>query len=473
MQWGNAPPKAKLVDVNTQDPSAPPAGSVEHRLLDQALQILGRGDKKALTLQRTAEQADIPLEEARTLYADDATLYAEVSRFLDERLRVFADRELAKLPADAPTLKHVLANATGYFNAALDNPTYFAAYSHSQVVEDFPNFEEQIERPLNPDDFPAITARVLNLILEATRQLETPIQESLIITGALALLAETHGLAHLATFGIMRHLSPTAKRQTFQAAMGSLLSGLCNTMAEGNIVHFDPETIPGEISEPWTTLAKDLPRETKEEIREAILRGAAEEVVAAGLDGFTLKNAAQRADIAFNTATQLFDGDQALLHELEIHLDEANTQAIVRQAASVPEGSPALTAIKAAGFGYIDYALADPTGFVALIEISSRSIVPVSFDDEGGMAQPFDMGKAFTYLMNIVRDAISESEGPRSTWVLYTQMMSLWGAAHGIAQLATIGVLRYTSPEFCFRVSSRVMDIGLRGMINALELREP
>lgn len=457
--------------VTAQDTSAPTAGSVEHRLLDTAAQILGRGDKEALTLERAADQADIPLDEARALYADDPALFAGVTEFLNDRLRDYADRELAKLPEDVPIIKRVLANATGYFNAALDNPTYFAAYSHSQVTEDFPNIEDEIKRPLNPDTFPEVSARVLNLLVEAINELGHPMQEDLLITGTLALLSEAHGLAHLATFGIMRHLSPTAKRQTFQAAMDSMLSGMCNTMGEGNILRFDPDTIPGPVSEKWTTLAKDMPRGTKDEIREAILRGGAEEVVADGLANFSLANAAERAGIPLNTATQLFDGDQSLLRELEIYLDEANTQAIMRQASFVPDGSPSLTFIKAAGFGYIEYALNDPVGFVALIEISSRSIVPVSFDDEGGMAQPFDMGKAFTFLMNIVRDAISESEGPRSTWVLYTQMMALWAAVHGIAQLVTVGALRYRTPEFCFQVSSRIMDIGLRGMINALELR--
>lgn len=457
--------------MTAQDTSAPTAGSVEHKLLDTAAQILGRGDKEALTLKRAADQADIPLDEARALYADDAALYAGVTDFLSDRLRVFADRELEKLPEDVPIIKQVLANATGYFNAALDNPTYFAAYSHSKVTDDFPNIEDQIELPLDPDAFPGVSARVLNLLVEATRQLGHPADSELLITGMLALLSEAHGLAHLATFGIMRHLSPTAKRQTFQAAMNSMLSGMCNTMGEGNIVRFDPDTIPGPVSEKWTTQAKDMPRGTKDEIRNAILRGGAEKVVADGFGNFTLKDAAERASIPMNTATQLFDGDQALLRDLEIYLDEANTQAIMRQASFVPDGSPSLTFIKAAGFGYIEYALSDPVGFVALIEISSRSIVPVSFDDEGGMAQPFDMGKAFTFLMNIVRDAISESEGPRSTWVLYTQMMALWAAAHGIAQLATVGALRYHTPEFCFQLSSRIMDIGLRGMINALELR--
>lgn len=118
----------------------------------------------------------------------------------------------------------------------------------------------------------------------------------------------------------------------------------------------------------------------------------------------------------------------------------------------------------------MEFALADPVGFVALIEVSSRSIVPVSFDDSGDSEQPFDMGKAFSFIMNLVRDAISESNGPRSPWILFTQIAALWASIHGLSQLSTVGALRYHSADFYFDLASRVMDIVIQGMVNVLGL---
>ncbi|PAT06958.1 TetR/AcrR family transcriptional regulator [Corynebacterium hadale] len=446
-------------------------GSVKLHLLDQATRLLGRGGRDALTIPAAADLAGITVDEAKTLFSSDEDLYSEVSAFLDERLRGFVDQELTKLPADASVTQKLRANATGYFNQALDNPTYFAAYSRSKVAHQFPSFEAQVDNAPDLGAFPPATTRIIRLLVELTEEMGMPVDKALILRETMAVLSEIHGLAHLATFGIMRHLSPTAKRQTFQAALQTLLSGLADTIKEGHILAFEPEHIKGELLEPFTTKAKDMPRGTRDEAREALFRGAAEVVIARSVDGMTLEAAAEQADLPVSTARQLFDGDAALLRELEVHLDEANTQTILRQSSFVSEGSPGLTYIKATGFGYLQYALTDPVGFVALIEIASRSIVPVSFDDEGGTAQPFDMGKAFTFLMNIVRDAISQSDGPRSTWVLYTQMMALWASIHGVSQLATIGVLAYDNQDFCYRITSRVMDILLRGMINVLELR--
>ena len=139
-----------------------------------------------------------------------------------------------------------------------------------------------------------------------------------------------------------------------------------------------------------------MPKSTAEEKRAAIFRGAAEEIVYNGLPNLHLGSAAARAGVDLADAEHLFDGDSHLLRALEESLDEANTLAIMRQNQVLPEGSHGLAYIKATGFGYLEYALEDPIGFVALIEVSSRSIVPVSFEETGDTEQPFDMGKAFT-----------------------------------------------------------------------------
>ena len=83
------------------------------------------------------------------------------------------------------------------------------------------------------------------------------------------------------------------------------------------------------------------------------------------------------------------------------------------------------------------------------------------------------MGKAFTFIMNLVRDAIAESNGPRSPWILFTQIAALWASIHGLSQLSTVGALRYHSANFYFGLASKVMDILLQGMVNVLELKKP
>lgn len=459
--------------MNNLEGTVSHTGFTKQRLLEQSARILAKGGRDALQVCVVAEQIAVPADEAKSFFEDDHDLYVQTSRFLDERIRKATFEALEKLPDDATATDKIRESAKVYFNLAIDNPTYFAAYNNCQTATSFPNFEDGIEQAESFDAFPPIFRWVLEHMREAAIAARGEFDHRLVVIQALTFLSELQGITHLATFGIMRHLSPTAKKQTLNACIDTILSGLEVSLHDGQIAPFEPRTLVGEPGAPNTTAAKDMPKGTAEEKRAAIFRAAAEEIAYNGLPSLHLGSAATRAGIDIADAEHLFDGDSHLLRSLEESLDEANTLAIMRQNQAVPEGSHGLTYIKATGFGYLEYALEDPIGFVALIEVSSRSIVPVSFDESGDAEQPFDMGKAFAFIMNLVRDAISESNGPRSPWILFTQIAALWASIHGLSQLSTVGALRYHSADFYFNLASNVMDIVIQGMVNVLELKKP
>ncbi|MCG7446009.1 hypothetical protein QP944_10795 [Corynebacterium sp. MSK105] len=459
--------------MNNLEGTVSHAGSTKQRLLEQSARILAKGGCDALKVCAVAEQIAVPVDEAKSFFEDDHDLFIQTSRFLDERLRVASYEALDNLPDDATAIQKLCESAKVYFNLAVDNPTYFAAYNNGETATSFPNFEDGIEEAKSFDAFPPAFRWMLEHMREAAIAARGDFDHRLVVIQTLTFLSELQGITHLATFGIMRHLSPTAKKQTFNACIETLFSGLEDSLRDGEIAPFEPLALVGGPAEPFTTAAKDMPKSTAEEKRAAIFRGAAEEIVYNGLPSLHLGSAAARAGVDLADAEHLFDGNSHLLRSLEESLDEANTLAIMRQNQAVPEGSHGLDYIKATGFGYLEYALEDPVGFVALIEVSSRSIVPVSFEESGDTEQPFDMGKAFTYIMNLVRDAISESNGPRSPWILFTQIAALWASIHGLSQLSTVGALRYHSADFYFNLASKVMDVVIQGMVNVLELKQP
>ena len=464
---------ARIVFVNNLEGTVSHAGSTRQRLLDQSARILAKGGRDALKVCAVAEQIAVPVDEAKSLFEDDHDLYIQIIRFLDERLRVASYEALDKLPDGATAIQKLRESAKVYFNLALDNPTYFAAYHNCETATSFPNFEDGIEESKSFDAFPPTFRRMLERMREAAIAARGDFDHRLVVIQALTFLSELQGITHLATFGIMRHLSPAAKKQTFNACIETLFSGLEDSLRDGEIAPFEPLAPVGDPAEPFTTAAKDMPKSTAEEKRAAIFRGAAEEIAYNGLPSLHLGSAAARAGVDLADAERLFDGNSHLQRSLEESLDEANMLAIMRQNQAVPEGSHGLDYIKATGFGYLEYALEDPVGFVALIEVSSRSIVPVSFEESGDTEQPFDMSKAFTFIMNLVRDAISESNGPRSPWILFTQIAALWACIHGFSQLSTVGALRYHSADFYSNLASKVMDVVLQGMVNVLELKKP
>ena len=464
---------ARIVFVNNLEGTVSHAGSTRQRLLDQSARILAKGGRDALKVCAVAEQIAVPVDEAKSLFEDDHDLYIQTIRFLDERLRVASYEALDKLPDGATAIQKLRESAKVYFNLALDNPTCFAAYNNCETATSFPNFEDGIEESKSFDAVPPTFRRMLERMREAAIAARGDFDHRLVVIQALTFLSELQGITHLATFGIMRHLSPTAKKQTFNVCIETLFSGLELSLRDGEIAPFEPLALVGEPAGPFTTAAKDMPKSTAEEKRAAIFRGAAEEIAYNGLPSLHLGSAAARAGVDLADAEHLFDGNSHLQRSLEESLDEANMLAIMRQNQAVPEGSHGLDYIKATGFGYLEYALEDPVGFVALIEVSSRSIVPVSFEESGDTEQPFDMSKAFTFIMNLVRDAISESNGPRSPWILFTQIAALWACIHGFSQLSTVGALRYHSADFYSNLASKVMDVVLQGMVNVLELKKP
>ena len=456
--------------MNNLEGTVSHTGSTKRRLLEHSARILAKGGREALQVCTVAEQIDVPVDEAKSYFEDDRDLYIQTSRFLDERIRVATFEALDKLSEDASPIEKMRESARVYFNLAIDNPAYFSAYNNCETATSFPNFEDGIEQAKSFDAFPPIFRWLLAHMREAAIAARGSFDHRLVVIQSLTFLSELQGITHLATFGIMRHLSPAAKKQTFNACMETMFSGLEVILRKGENISYEPQARVGEQPVPVTTAAKDMPKDTSADKRAAIFRGAAEEIANNGLPSLHLGSAAARAGVSISDAEHLFDGDTHFVRSLEESLDEAITQAIMRQDAAVPEGSHGLTYIKATGFGYLEFALADPVGFVALIEVSSRSIVPVSFDDSGDSEQPFDMGKAFSFIMNLVRDAISESNGPRSPWILFTQIAALWASIHGLSQLSTVGALRYHSADFYFDLASRVMDIVIQGMVNVLGL---
>lgn len=72
-----------------------------------------------------------------------------------------AFKALDRLPDDAAAIEKLREVAKVYFNLAIENPTYFAAYNNCQTATSFPNFEDGIEQAESLDAFPPIFRWVL------------------------------------------------------------------------------------------------------------------------------------------------------------------------------------------------------------------------------------------------------------------------------------------------------------------------
>ena len=79
-----------------------------------------------------------------------------------------------------------------------------------------------------------------------------------------------------------------------------------------------------------------------------------------------------------------------------------------------------------------------------------------------------EFGRAFGFIMSLVREAIDEVDGPRTPWVLFTLVISVWAGAHGLAVLSTKGPLRGCDSDYIFEILTHYMDIEFGGIMRSL-----
>lgn len=446
-------------------------------LIEQAGRVIAKAGTSAVHLREVADQVDVPFAEAREHFASDEQLVEATTESLNDALTSAVDLHLADLPEDATAIDRLRAASLAYFSFAVEDPTAFAAFSAAQSVA---------KPRLYAEDFAAVDGAtdpcpIMELLFELTGDAMTEAGGSPdpqeVMLSALAVFSHLHGVTQLAAEGILRYLSPAAKRQTFSGVMDTLSVGLSPFFKGERVEKAEPRGLNGEQPEPIVHKAVDFPRGTEEETRTALLRGAIEEVLDHGVTGLHLGGAATRADLTVQEAEHLVESDQELASYLERYLDKINYDFIAGQVSTVPQDAGAISMIRATGYGYVSHALADPMGFDALIKISSGPIVPMSFEDDflpnAGkdveVQRDFsEFGQAFGFIMSLVRQAIDEVDGPRTPWVLYTLVISVWAGAHGLAMLSTKGPLRDYETDYIFKVLTHYMDIELGGVMRSI-----
>ena len=436
------------------------------RLLEQAAIMVSKTSLEDLSIERLAAEADMAVSAVRNQFADNQALLAGLKRFLISRFNAYIQAELDKLGPDVTASQRLNAAGLGYFEFAQAESKNYGAFLKIPMQYAPPtNFHAEF-----PDD---VDEPTLNLFLRLTRDViieggGSEDTDGLAIE-ALGAFSTVHGISHLATIGILRHLSPAAKKQTVRGVFSTIWSGINVALARG-VRSFYPDGFRGDAIYNPVPNAKELARGNAEQKVEAIFRGAIDAYVHGGLEAITVENGAEYAGMTHSEAAALIDGDSRLLQQLETYLDNHDQAMIGSQCFVLPEEHQhALNFMKATGFGYVGFAVNDPYGFDALIAMASGSIVPSSFEVN---SDDFDMGVAFSFLLDLARNAIQEAGGQESSWNLYTVAIAVWAAGHGLAVLLSVGSLRQLPIEEKIALMNPVLNVVVEGLIVQLGITD-
>lgn len=406
------------------------------------------------TLAQACAETGIREETARELFANDGEF---ISALKEELLLHFNNEVVAPETTDLETGTRELLFS--YIDFARNTPTYFNAMSNLFLANS--DFMENN----GPDIHPMIirTRNLVNRVApEATEWLRT--------TRTLALFFSIHGCAHLCVDGILRHLREGARNHYLDSAVTHVIGGISDSLVTGQGLTMEPEGYLGAADFPEIPPACYFPKNTPTETAMALFRGAVEEVLTVGADDLSIEGAAARADIPLVVARKFLDPEIPFVKQVENHLDTLSTHVLESQMSSVPEGQPFISLGKANALGYIGCALMDPLGFEVYIELSSGSIVPSSFESSDGA---FEMGDAFSLLVDLVRRCIVEGGGPQNTFILYDSALALWSYAHGIAHGVACGPFRNLPWQEKFHYLGPLIDISIGSLIHRLHLHIP
>ncbi|MDT9409333.1 TetR-like C-terminal domain-containing protein [Corynebacterium rouxii] len=396
-----------------------------------------------------------------------ADFHLAISTYLIQHCQTYIDAETISLTSTEKVRERALASARGYFAFATANPHEFSVLSILNPTTELP---QSFDTNLNSLHIHPGVRLSFELVRDAILELDGPRDLDLWISQTIVMASTVQGITHLCTFGAARYLNATARRQTFMAVHENILKSLQCTLSKGLGRPYVPTNFVGEPDFASIPPAISLPKDTVDQQRWALVRGAVEVAVAEGLDNMDVQNSAARAGLTSAAAMVLFDPEKTFRKSVEDFLDMVDQQKISAQIMSIPGQPTGAQMIKAAGFGYVGFAFSDPCGFETLIEIASGSIVPASFEADDDR---FPKGFSFGTLLDLVRQTIIEGGGPKSPWILFEQTISLWATAHGLAIMCVNGPLSGLSNNTKFNFMAPVMDTALDGMIQRLGLIEP
>ena len=163
----------------------------------------------------------------------------------------------------------------------------------------------------------------------------------------------------------------------------------------------------------------------------ALLDSAEQELIERGIEGFSLRGVAKRANVSHAAPAHHFGDANGLLTALAASGFERFIQRqrdFRQRAASDPR-----TQLEASGVGYVVFALENP----AIFRLMFSSDRP-DFDDPV-LQQVAE--SAFEELVEHVRGVTEDKSSPKKDSAMMLDVAAAWAAAHGLADLLVAGRL--------------------------------
>lgn len=188
------------------------------------------------------------------------------------------------------------------------------------------------------------------------------------------------------------------------------------------------------------------------DLRETLLRAAEEELAEKGVEGFTLRGCAKRADVSHAAPAHHFRDAGALLTALAALGFERLNRSMKDRQAQAHESQ-----FVAAGLGYVDFAESNPALFKLMFGSDRTNFTDAAMRARGS--------NAFATLVEAIVAARGGGD-PLASDDGLIDIAASWAIVHGFAHLAIAGRMPFLAP-----LLDRDRDAVLANIISRIEPR--
>ncbi|QNE89227.1 WHG domain-containing protein [Corynebacterium incognita] len=434
----------------------------KNRIVNEVMHLISVEGHSAVSVESVARALGEPVELIKQHYPTTAALIRASQPATLKVLDGVASERLQALEQGAGSRDVLSAIAESYFSFARSNPKLFYCFMTEHAFLD-----EELEASIVMD-FQLDASLTLNVIAENAAALVAEVKGDEPSTDdvdfvILSLWAAVHGLSHLCTLGILRHLGKGMHRQLMDALLAMYFAGVDKALREPN------QMVCSDKMGSLVAAAQDnglrLEDVVDSAVRREIFLATREEVADNGAENLTLASVAERDghDVAF--VATLFDTPLTLLRQMEDECDEESYSYLVEGVRPMGEDANAIDGLIGMIGGYCAWAIDNPEAFDAIIFAASQSIIP---EGESPTDPTAGMGKAYALEVQYFQRFFEEQGATADPWLTYRHVLIGWASVHGIAHMISRGYMHRVPLLAKVELIANQANITILGLLDTM-----
>lgn len=444
-----------------------PKPSLRNRLLKCGIERASLLDGRAVDIDNVVAKYHLPADQSHQEFPTNEAYRAELLNQCTQRLNSHIADAWTNDPENFEFDRAVWRFARGFHEFGTSDKRHFAAFSALAKTSTLPqDFNEELD--VHRVD-PALVT-LLEITREYMRRINAPADPWLCSVYALTLYSAVYGITHLNTHGVTRFLSKTGQKQLLNCLVSHAINACRVSLPEGKAFSVAPHVLNTATALPNPAQQRLEPGDPVAQLRKQLFEGGVKVIYRDGLSALTIERSAEAAGMNLGDAQRILLPDRQFEMQVSDYLGARMKAHLLRPMGHLSAQPHPFELGKSAGVAYVGMALTEPEHFDVHTILSTRSIVPTTFEQS---PENQAMGQGFELLLDVTRQGIEIGGGQRSSWTLFETTMNLWATSHGLGKLLSNGPLYHLPKAIGHDLIDPILNASTTSAITRLGLTAP